>query len=232
MCARNGLARILDQGHVTMVGRHELDHGTPLGGLRLVRRRGCHDHVDAGQRTGLDQRAGDVVAVADVRQPQTLQVAEHLTHGQEVGERLAGMMLVRERVDDRDARVLRELGDRGLGERPDDDGGTEPRQRPGGIGDRLAAAELQLVGPQHERQHAQAMRRGRERDARARGRLLEEAGQRLGRKRVEEAGRSVLHLLGQVERGRELGLVEIADREEVRRNGEGGCVRIHERHSS
>ena len=74
-----------------------------------------------------------------------------------------------------------------------------PASVAGGIGDRLAAAELQLVRPQHERQHAQAMRRGRERDARARGRLLEEAGQRLGRKRVEEAGRSVLHLLRQVE---------------------------------
>ena len=91
------------------------------------------------------------------------------------------MVLVGERVDDRDGRPARELLDGLLGERADDDRGHVAGQRAGRVGDRLAAAELQLLRRQRDRRRSEPRRRGRERDARPRRRLLEDAGDRLPR---------------------------------------------------
>ena len=64
-----------------------------------------------------------------------------------------------------------------------------------GVLERLAAAELQLVGAEHDRQHAEPVDRGLQRDARARGRLLEEAGDAApGRAAGVQVGRLVERL--------------------------------------
>ena len=65
-----------DDADMAVVAGDEVDHLAPLGGLCLVCRRRGDDHLDAGERARLDQRAGDVVAVADVGQPQPVQPAE------------------------------------------------------------------------------------------------------------------------------------------------------------
>ena len=63
-------------------------------------RRADHD-VHAGERPGFHQRVRDVVAVADVGDAGALEAPEPLPDGQEIGQGLAGMMVVGEGVDDR-----------------------------------------------------------------------------------------------------------------------------------
>ena len=90
----------------------------------------------------LRQRCGDVVAVADERDRAPRQLAQALLQRQAVGQRLARMLLVGERVDDPEARG-------GDGERLEarlgvgaDDGAVDPAfQIPRDVGDRLARAE-------------------------------------------------------------------------------------------
>ena len=55
-------------------------------------------HLDPGQGAEDRQRAGDVVAVADVGELQALEAAEALLQRQQVGQRLAGVMGRGERV--------------------------------------------------------------------------------------------------------------------------------------
>ncbi len=119
---------------------------------------------------------GDVVAVADEREPNPVQVAEPLAHGQQVGERLARMMLVGERVDHRYARGRRHVFDLALRKRADDDRVAVAGQRARSVGDRLAAAELELVRPEHDRVQAEPRGGGGKGDARARRGLCEIAG--------------------------------------------------------
>ena len=80
-------------------------HPVPL--LELVAGRRRDDDLDAAELAGDRQRAGDVVAVADVGEPEAGQVAEPLAQGQQVGERLAGMVERGQRVDDRDLGLAR-----------------------------------------------------------------------------------------------------------------------------
>ena len=57
------------------------------------------------------ERAGAVVAVADVGEAQPLEVAEALAQRQHVGERLAGVVERGEPVDDGDLGGVGQLGD-------------------------------------------------------------------------------------------------------------------------
>ena len=118
-------------------------------GVRLVaRRRGDRD-LHAGEGAGLDERVRDVVAVADVREPKAGE-ADRVTDGEQVGERLAGMVVVGEGVHHRHGRRFGELLDVAVRERADDDRVAVRRQRARRVGDRLAAAELELVGAEDD----------------------------------------------------------------------------------
>ena len=110
----------------------------------MALRRG-DDDLEPRQAAQLDQRVGDVVAVADVREPEPVQAAEALLERERVGERLAGMMRVREGVHDRHVGRGGDLLDRLLRERPDHDRGRVAREHARRVGDRLAPAELELV---------------------------------------------------------------------------------------
>ena len=60
--------------------------------LQLVAVRRGDGQLDPGELAGDRQRAGDVVAVADVGEAQPVQVAAALAQGEQVGERLAGVV--------------------------------------------------------------------------------------------------------------------------------------------
>ena len=75
---------------------------------RISRRRG-DPHLHARLRPHDRQRTGNVVAIADVGEFQPLQPAELLSQREQVGQRLAGMILCGEHVDDRDGGVGSEL---------------------------------------------------------------------------------------------------------------------------
>ena len=72
-----------------------------------------------------------------------------LLERQHVGDRLARMMLGREHVDHRHGGVLGELRSDLVGPGPDPDRRDVAREHIGGVADRLATAELEVVGPQH-----------------------------------------------------------------------------------
>ena len=110
--------------------------------------------------------------------------------------------------------VARELLDVLVGEGADHDAVHVARQDARRVGDRLAAAELDVARRQEERVAAQLVGADLERDAGAGGRLHEDHRQRL-------AGEGLLlvlaapHPLGQVEEREQLGPGEVRDREEV-----------------
>jgi len=61
-----------------------------------------------------DQRMANVVAVAYIRHLQAAGAPESLLQCEEIGNCLAGMVAVGERVDYRDVRMLRQFVERGL----------------------------------------------------------------------------------------------------------------------
>ena len=101
--------------------------------------------MQAEHRAGVRERRGDVVAVADEGERTALERSEMLLQREHVGQRLAGMLLVRQRVDDVQLR-------RGLGEAREpllreraDDGAVHPAlEIAGDVLDGLAAAERRL----------------------------------------------------------------------------------------
>ena len=74
-----------------------------------------------GLRAEHHQRVGDVVAVADVDELQPVQVAEALAQRQQIGERLARVVVGGEHVDDRHRGVLGQLLDQLVRARADRD---------------------------------------------------------------------------------------------------------------
>jgi hypothetical protein len=163
-----------------------------------------------------------VVAVAEVGDADALEAAEPLPDGQEVGQRLAGMVVVGEGVDDRLVRERGHLVEQRLRKRAHDDRARVPGEDAGGVGDRLAAAELELVGPKPQRQRPEVLARRRERDACPRGRLLEEHRDRVAVERGLPAVRGGLHLGGEVEEHVELACIEVGDAKQVARRGDRG----------
>jgi len=112
------------------------------------------DELDPGELAGDRQRAGDVVAVADVGEAQPVELAEALAQGEQVGERLAGVVQRGERVDDRHLGPGRQLGDVLVGAGADHDRVEVAGEDAAGVADRLAARELQFVAAQDERRRA------------------------------------------------------------------------------
>ena len=208
-------------------------HGEPAGlveGLRVglvLRRAGDHD-VEAGERSRFEQRVGDVVAaVADEREPPAFQVAEDLRDRQHVCECLARVVLVRERVHHRHRRPACELVDRLLRERADDDRRAVAGERSGGVGDRLAAPELQLLRRQRHRRCTETRGSRGERDAGSRRRLVEDAGDRLPVQRALAVVRLRPKRLGEREQLGERVGCEIGDAGEVARVNGVGALGAH-----
>ena len=165
---------------------------------RVARRRGDGD-VHPHLRRAEHQRVGHVVAVADVGDLLSLQIAEVLPRGEVVGHGLAGVREVGEAVDDGDARVLGEVGDGLVREGARHDAVDVAREDFRGVVDRLAAAELDVARGEEEGVAAELEHAGLERDARARRRLLEDHGQGLAAEGVAVALRILLDVAGQLE---------------------------------
>ena len=169
-------------------------------------------------RRAMRQRAGDVVAVADVGDAKALERAEALAQGLQVGERLAGVVQRGERVDDR--HVGRSASSATRSCEPEriaiacdearEDRAVSPIDSP--------RRDLHLVAAQDDRVAAELGDADLEGDPRAGRRHLEEqcdraAGERVGA--VRRPGR--LELGRALEQRRQLGRAELLAGEEVRR---------------
>jgi hypothetical protein len=195
--------------------------GRVLHGLDAVElkagRRG-DDDLDARQPTEDDERARDVVAIPDVREPEALEAAERLAQGQEVGQRLARVVAGAEHVEHRDRAVFGELLEDGVGAGAHADGIDVARQHERGVPHRLAPRELHLVAAQDHRVAAELDDPGLERHARARRRLLEHERHDPFGERVRRARRG-LQLARATQQPVEVVRGQLRSGEEVARQG-------------
>jgi hypothetical protein len=179
-----------------------------------VARRGGDRDLDAREPAHHGERPRDVVPVADVGEPAPRDVAERLAHRQQVGERLARVVLGREHVDHGDLGVLGELAQRGLRARPQRDRGHMTGEHERRVADGLAARELQLPRPQDHRVAAELDDPDLERRARPRRRLLEDERDGPPLERARRV-RRLLEDQRAVEQRAELARVELRSGEEV-----------------
>ena len=159
----------------------------------------------------------DVVAVADPGRVDPGEVEAALPEREVVGPRLAGVLAVRQRVEDVNRRVPGERQDRLVAVYAGHDAIDPERQVAGHVGDRLARAEADLAGHQVDGPPAQLDGADLERHARAERRLLEDQRNRApGERRRQVAG-----LTARLQLGRDLEEVEhvlprqVGDRDEV-----------------
>ena len=121
---------------------------------------------------------------------------------------------VGEAIDHRDGREPRQLLDLGVLVGADHDAVDVAGEDAGGVGDRLAAADLDVLAGEEERLAAKLVGTDLKRDPGPGGRLGEDHGQRLAAEGGVPIG-TRFHPLGEVEELLDLGAAEIGDLEEV-----------------
>ena len=151
---------------------------TRAGGLDFIAGRRGDVDVEIEKLGGLQPRIADVVRVADPRDRLASDIAPVLDESVDVAHDLARVILVREPVDDRNARMRREALDDLLLERADHDDVDHPADHARHVFDGLAAIELRVAGHEGDDGTAELMHAGFERDACARRLLLEHHGER------------------------------------------------------
>src|ERR687891_1100415 len=186
-----------------------------LRGLVPGRRRRHEVRAELG--AGDHERVADVVPVAEVGDPDAFEGPESLPDRHDVGERLAGVELVRQPVDHRHVRVLGELVHVGLSERADHDPVEVAREDRGCVLDRLPAPELEVAGREVEAGAAELGDADLEAHARARRGLLKDHPERpsLEVPVGDALALACLQAVGQVERLGELVRRPVVDPEEV-----------------
>src|SRR5690606_3863933 len=130
-----------------------------------------------------------VVEVADPGDGRPLQLAQVLAHGQQVGERLAGVPAVGEQVDDRDGGRRGQLLEEPVVEPPGAEDRVVAGQHPGDVGDRLALAAADLLAPERDRVTAELHDRHLGRVPGPQRRLLEVQADRAPGERAVATGR-------------------------------------------
>ena len=132
----------------------------------------------------------DVVAVADVGEAQAAQVAESRSQGQQVAERLDRVEAFGQAVVDRHGRAGGECFEIGLAGEPAGDAVDVAAHDVGGVGQRFAARQLQIVDAEKGRMAAELLHAGFEGVARPRARVLEDHAERLAeQQRMRRSGR-------------------------------------------
>src|SRR6266850_755485 len=134
--------------------------------------------LEIEQRRGLQPGIADVVGVADPGHRRAADWPAVVDVGVNVGQDLAGVVLVGEPVDHRHARVPREALEDVLLEGADHDYVAHARYDLRGVLHRLAAPELRIARAEEDRGAAELVHPGLERKARARRLLLEDHRQR------------------------------------------------------
>ena len=124
------------------------------------------------------ERDEHVRAVADPRDADAVERAEALADRHRVGERLARVLELGQRVDHRDRRGLGPRLELVVRERADRERVDVAREHLRRVLERLAARELHLARQQRDRRAAELRHRDRERDPRARRRLAEVEAER------------------------------------------------------
>ena len=157
----------------------------------------------------------DVVAVADVGEGPPDDRTERLLHRHHVGERLAGVVVVGQGVHHGDRGVRGQLLDPLVVEGADGQRGQVAREHLRRVGDGLTPTELQLVGTQRDRKHAERPGGRLEADPGPRRRLVEDHPDLAAGQAPAEGRRLALLAMGQVEHCPEGRRIERVDGQEV-----------------
>ncbi|OEI70208.1 Uncharacterized protein Cus16_0834 [Curtobacterium sp. ER1/6] len=216
---------------------HDEDRAARLGGttlgvdddpaVRAERRRSGHAHVHArrraGEQVGVRHVAGTVADEGDGLPGQGPAV---LADGEQVGEELAGMEVVGQRVDDGDPCAGGHLLEPGLRVGAPDDRRHHALEHAGGVGRGLLAAELAVRRRDDERAAAEVGDADVEGHPGTGRRLVEDHrdGLRSGEGLLAPA--VGLHLRGEVEDRGLLGLGEVVVAEEVAGHAEVSWVGV------
>ena len=206
--------------------------GTPAGllraGLRVPQDLGvggepvgrAHPDVQARGDAAEQQRVRHVVrAVAEVGQGQPGEAPEALADRLQVGQHLAGVEGVGERVHDRDGGGRGHLLDPRVRPGAPHDRRGVARHHPGGVGDRLAAAQLAGPGVDDHRRAAELGDAGLEGQPGAGGRLVEQHRDRARALQGAARERRGLERVGQVQDLPLLGRGEVVVAEQVPKPG-------------
>jgi len=228
---RGGLARVVRD----LDARHDavaeflgcLTRGRDHAGIGLVALRCGDGDVHADPDGALDDGVGHVVAVTDVSE---LLADEHgaiealageaarrevLDERLEIAHDLARMRGVRQAVDDRHARVLGGPHDVRVRVHARHDAVAVPPEHGRRVGDRLAAADLDVLRREEESVAAELEHADLERDARARGALLEDHRERLARERAAVGVLVDLDVVREVQELADLDRAVVRDVQEV-----------------
>jgi len=174
--------------------------GDDFGKRGVVGRRGDAE-VHAETRGQIDERVADVVAIADVRELEAAKIAESFGEREIVGECLARMEFIRERVDDRNVRVSRQIFENFLLVDAGNDALDPAVEIAGDIGDGFACAEagLGLGVVEKDDVAAHALNAHVECDASAKGRLFENEGDEFSGERGSVADRASFDVGGELQ---------------------------------
>ena len=126
------------------------------------------------------------------------QLTEALPYGLQVGQHLAGMVGVGQRVDHRHAGVSGHGLELVLPERAPDDGGRLAAEHPGDVGDGLPGSDAGQPGVDDQREPAQFGDAGGERGLGAQRRFVEQHGHAARTREGLPGERSHLQLVGEV----------------------------------
>ena len=184
-------------------------------GIGLVPGRARNGDVDAQQGATLDQAVRNVVAIADEGDSPPPELSPELAHGEQITDDLTRVVHVGESVDDGDGCGRSETAHVLITERSNNESLGVAADDLRGILDRLAAIQLQFVGPHRQWRSTQLCNRRLERDTRPGGRLVEVQHHRVT---AEENGGFVwvaLEAPGDVEQREEVGTAQSRDAQEV-----------------
>ena len=166
----------------------------------------------------------DVVPVADPGEPPAAEPAlPAFVHREQVGDDLARMLEVVERVDHGDRRGAGEFDLVRVFERPVDDRIDVAREHPGGVCDRLAPSELHIAAREVQRVTPEVVDRHLERRPSSGRRLLEDEGDVAPEQRrpPDPSAPVVLQALRAAEERTELA-GDVGDRQQVALRGRAG----------
>ena len=172
------LQRIVAHDDLTAVRRGVFPGPCDVFVLGLVALRGSDGYIDAQLGAAQQKRMRHVVAIAYERELEPLERALVFVNRQKIRQHLTGVKFVREAVDDRNGAARGELFQIALLERADHNAVNHPGKHAHGVGNRLAAAELNIRGREKQRVHPQLVRAHLKGNAGARGGLCKDHRQR------------------------------------------------------
>src|SRR5215469_1879233 len=225
--ASNGfLGRTENLDFAATLPRSSLCFGNNAG-IGFIAFRGRDAQMNSGACANAQQRMAHVIAVANIGELQTSQIAEAFLESEEIGQGLAGMKLVGERVDYGNGGVCGQLIQSFLGEDPRDDALHPALEIPSDIANRLTLAQPRGGVVQKDGRTAEIGDARLKRDTSAQGRFFENEDKDTAREGTPIAVRVRLHFPSQTQEVAQLPGAPFSASKKVSLQSQCGCGCAH-----